>query len=170
MNPTQFDRLTRRISLSSSRRSLLGGVLSGIGVHGLGQETTAGAQGRRKGKGGHRCRGLRGGVVATFDVVGERFRVWVTNPQTIQQIFDLRDGTSQATIPNGRLLRGPGRRRHNAPWHWHLDPQEIEMAENAIELCDATPSFVESNRNEFIEQVGRYCPWSAQLVNVVDCR
>jgi len=28
-----------------------------------------------------------GGVLATFDVVGERFKVWVTNPETVQQLF-----------------------------------------------------------------------------------
>jgi hypothetical protein len=114
--------------------------------------------------------GLRGGVLATFDVTGQRFRVWVTNPRTVRQILDLWAGTSNATIPNGRVQRGRGRGSHNAPWHWHLSPRDIEMAENAVEVCDASPSYVEANRDEWIAQVGRYCPWDARLVNVKDQR
>jgi hypothetical protein len=58
------------------------------------------------------------GVLATFDVDGEQFRVWVTNPQTIQQILELEQGKSMANIPNGRILRGPGYQDHNTPWSW----------------------------------------------------
>lgn len=113
---------------------------------------------------------LRGGVLATFDVVGEQFKVWVTNPQTIQQILDLRDGKSEASIPNGRILRGAGEVNHNTPYSWHLDPQDIEMAEMTIEVCDAEPSYVEQNVGEFVDNVKRYCPWSAKLVSVQDYR
>lgn len=86
---------------------------------------------------------LSGGIIATFDVVGEQFRVWVTNPETIQQIRDLEAGRSEANIPIGRILRGPGAGGHNAPWSWHLDPEDISMAEMTIEVCDARPSYVE---------------------------
>jgi len=111
---------------------------------------------------------LRGGALATFEVEGERFRVWTTNPQTIRDLRELQQGTSTANIPNGRILRGSGRARHNAPYHWHLDPQDIAMAEVAIEVCDALPSYVEENVGEFVERVGRYCPWAAQLVELRD--
>jgi hypothetical protein len=111
---------------------------------------------------------LRGGALATFEVEGERFRVWTTNPQTIQGLHELQQGTSTANIPNGRILRRPGRARHNAPYHWHLDPQDITMAEVAIEVCDGLPSYVEENVDEFVERVGRYCPWAARLVELRD--
>ena len=111
----------------------------------------------------------RSGVLATFDVLGDRFRVWVTNPQTIQQILDLRDGKSQANIPSGRIHEGPGRGEHNAPWRWHLDPEDIEMAEAAIEVCDGLPSYVNEHLDDFIA-LGRYCPWQAALVDVRDAR
>ncbi len=116
----------------------------------------------------NRTGALRGGVLATFEVEGERFRVWTTNPQTIHDLRDLQQGTSTANIPNGRILRGPGRARHNAPYHWHLDPQDITMAEVAIELCDGLPSYVEENVGEFVERVSRYCPWNAKLVKLQD--
>ena len=111
---------------------------------------------------------LSGGIVATFDVVGERFRVWVTNPQTIQQIRDLQAGRSTANIPIGRIHRGPGAGDHNAPWSWHLDPEDIGMADMTIEVCDARPSYVEENVDEFVDTVLRYCPWSAVLVGIVE--
>jgi len=113
---------------------------------------------------------LTGGLLVTFDVLGERFHVWVTNPQTIQQILDLQQGASMANIPNGRILRGPGQGAHNSPWNWHLDPEEIEMAEVTMELCDGTPSFVEEKLDYFVETVKRYCAWHAKLVEVHDYR
>jgi hypothetical protein len=50
---------------------------------------------------------------------------------------------------------------HNLPWSWHLDPEEIEMAEMTTEVCNGTPSYVEEHLDEFIETVGRYCPLNA---------
>jgi hypothetical protein len=114
---------------------------------------------------------LEGGLLATFEVHGDEFRVWVTNPATIQQILDLQAGEADANIPNGLLQTGPGQGEHNAPYDWHLHPEDIEMAEMTMEVCDATPSYVEENLDEFMQFMGgRYCPWAAQLVNVQDYR
>jgi len=113
---------------------------------------------------------LRGGALATFEVGEERFRAWTTNPQTIQDLHKLKQGTSTANIPNGHILYGSGRARHNAPYHWHLDPQDLAMAERAIEVCDGRPSYVEENVDEFVGTVGRYCPWQARLVELRDYR
>jgi hypothetical protein len=115
------------------------------------------------------ARALRGGVLATFDVHGEVFRVWVTNPQTIDQLFALQQG-STAAIPIGRVLRGPGRAAHNAPWGWHFDPDRFGLADFTIELCDARPSYVEENLKYFVKTVGSYCPWGAVLVDLRDFR
>jgi hypothetical protein len=113
---------------------------------------------------------LSGGILATFAVSGEPFRVWITNRDTIAQVLALQRGTSQATIPNGRLRTGAGRGNHNQPYSWHLDPEDIQMAEVTIELCDGRPSYIEANRDQFIREVGRYCPWGAQLQQVQDHR
>ena len=98
---------------------------------------------------------LNGGILVAFDVVGEEFHVWVTNPQTIEQILDLQQGISSANIPNGRILHGPGRGGHNSPWSWHLDPVDIEMAEVTIEVGDGTPSFVGEEVDYFVEKAQR---------------
>jgi len=112
---------------------------------------------------------LSGGVLATFTAGGETFHVFVTNPATIQQIFDLRDGLSTATIPSGAIRPGPGEADHNLPWSWHLDPVDITMVEVAVEVCDGSPSIVENDLAGYLN-VGRYCPWSAALVSVEDFR
>lgn len=114
--------------------------------------------------------GLQGGLLATFDVSGETFRVWVTNPATIDQLLALEAGASTASIPNGRILAGAGAGDHNAPWSWHLDPEDIEMADFTMELCDGEPSYVEANLAEFTNNVQRYCPWAAALVALEDRR
>jgi Sporulation and spore germination len=113
---------------------------------------------------------LDSGVLATFDVNGELIQLWSTNPETIDQIMALAAGTSSATIPNGPLLRGSGTANYNLPWSWHLDPALTRMAEVTVEVCDAAPSFVEANLDYFVDSVGRYCPWSAELIHVEDLR
>lgn len=109
------------------------------------------------------------GALVTFEVSGERFRVWVTDDAVIQQILDLRDGLSDARIPNGALHRGPGIGSHNAPWTWHLDAEDIEMAAATIEVCDGRPSLVTELLEDYLT-VGRFCPWGAELVAVDDRR
>lgn len=113
---------------------------------------------------------LEEGVLATFRVQSDTFRVWTTRAETIQQLEALEAGESAANIPNGALRRGPGRGDFNAPWSWHMDPQGVAMAEVTAEVCDGRPSFVESNLETWLEDVGRYCPWSAELVGLEDLR
>jgi hypothetical protein len=113
---------------------------------------------------------LKGGVLATFEVQGEQFKVWIKNSEAIESVYALQAGTSTANIPNGRLRTGAGKGNHNAPWLWHLDPNDIEFADATAEVCDATPTHVQRNRNDFIREVGRYCPWLAELVALRDFR
>lgn len=113
---------------------------------------------------------LAGGILATFTVEGETFRVWTDNVIAISDILALQAGIGQATIPNSTLHRGPGIGDHNAPYSWHMDPTDLEMAELTIEVCSAVPSFVEANVDEWVDVVGRYCPWSAVLEGVEDFR
>lgn len=102
-------------------------------------------------------------IIATFEVQGEQFRVRVENEATIEQVRALEAGESTASIPNGRVLHGSD---GNEPWSWHLDPNDIEMAEVAIELCDGTPSHVEDDLDYWVDTVQRFCPWTATLVDV----
>lgn len=112
---------------------------------------------------------LSGGVLATFEVSGETFRVWLSAPSAIRQVLDVRDGLSSANIPNGTIRQGPGYANHNLPWKWHYDGREFQMAEATIEICDGRPSLVDDLLDEYL-RVGRFCPWGARLVSVEDLR
>lgn len=64
--------------------------------------------------------------------------------------------------------------KHKAPynpkWSYHLDPSSIDFFEMSIEVCDASPKFVEDN----LKDVGRstlpgnhWCPWHSRLTKEV---
>lgn len=130
---------------------------------------TAQAHGSTRGE----ARALKGGVLATFAAGSagtETFRLWTTNPQTIDQLYALWNGTSTANIPVGLVERGPGKAGYNRPWTWHLDPQSTVMAETATEVCDAEPSYLQENLRTWIPTVRYYCPWNAQLIALQDFR
>jgi hypothetical protein len=111
---------------------------------------------------------LTGGVLATFDVLGEKCSIFITNEETIAQVLALERGESTASIPSGRLLRGAV--PYNQPWSWHIDSEDIHMAEVTIEVCDGKPSMVEADLDYWVDTVRRFCPWSATLAAVEDYR
>ncbi len=112
---------------------------------------------------------LSGGVLATFQVVEEQFRLWTTAEATIEQLLAMRtEGTGG--FPLGTIREGPGVGAHNSPWSWHFDPQELAIAEFAIELCDGLPSHLEGDLSYWLGTVAAYCPWSAKLVELEDFR
>ncbi|HMI89215.1 MAG TPA: hypothetical protein VK550_34285 [Polyangiaceae bacterium] len=106
------------------------------------------------------------GVYATFRVVGDVFRASITNVAGIDQALGLWRGQSQAKIPTGELECGNN--TYNCGWTWRMNPASVTFAELTIEVCDATPSYVEGNCASFPN--GRYCPWSAELIELRDCR
>lgn len=108
--------------------------------------------------------------MATFATVGETFKVFVKNPVVVQRLLQLRNGADLGQIPNGRILRGSGADNHNAPHAWHLDPDDVELVDVAIEVCDGAPSYVDANVTEYVDVIGRYCPWGARLVRLDDYR
>jgi len=111
---------------------------------------------------------LSGGILVTFDVAGEQYSIFVTNNETIEAVFAVQRGESQATIPNGLIVEGAV--FYNQPWSWHIDSEDIHMAEMTIELYDGLPSFVESELEYWLEIVHRYAPWSATIKSIEDFR
>jgi hypothetical protein len=83
---------------------------------------------------GGACGGLRGGILVTFDVVGEQYSIFITNKETIKQVYAVQRGENLATIPNGKLIKGGV--SYNQPWSWHIDPEDVVMTEISIELYD----------------------------------
>ncbi|HJS72984.1 MAG TPA: hypothetical protein VJ921_01765 [Vicinamibacteria bacterium] len=91
------------------------------------------------------------------DVESERFVARVRDPETMTRFRDALAGRASG-FPAGPLLSGDG--GFNAPWSWHIDPDEIRLVEAAIEVCDGTPSYVEAHLSDF----PTYCPWGARVV------
>ena len=112
------------------------------------------------------CNLPAGGLYATFRVGTETFRQQITSTAGINGALALWKGTSSANIPVGTLsCKCTG---WNCEWDFHMDPKTIMFSRAAIELCDGTPSYVNSHCSEF--GGGAYCPWSAQLTLLRDCR
>jgi hypothetical protein len=98
------------------------------------------------------------GAVATFAVADERFRVSLNSEAQIAAARAAQAG-GRARIPNGRIVSGT---QVNAGWSWHLE--DVTFAESTIELCDGRPSDVERQGTSF--GAGRFCPWSATIVEI----
>lgn len=92
---------------------------------------------------------------------GETFRIKINDPQIVQQADSLL-GAGINKIVHGPIIAGDG--GFNAPYSWHLSPDEITFPDLAIELCDGRPSFVENDLSYWLESVEVYCPWGAKLV------
>jgi hypothetical protein len=112
------------------------------------------------------CTLPRGGLYATFRVGAESFSQQITNVAAIQDAIALWRGQSNKHIPVGRLQCSCI--GWNCAWNWRMDPATITLAQNAIELCDGSPSYVAGHCPTF--GGGSYCPWIAQLANLRDCR
>jgi hypothetical protein len=99
------------------------------------------------------------GTDFVVSVVGETFVMRARDPETIRLARESLEGRNQR-FPIGPLRRGAG--GFNAPWTWHLDPDEVRMTETAIEVCDGRPSYVEAHQADY----PTYCPWGARVVGL----
>jgi len=97
-------------------------------------------------------------TIVTFSVADERFRASLTSDGQIAAARAARAG-GPARIPTGRIVPGT---QANTGWSWHLE--DVAFAESTIELCDGRPSDVERQGTSF--GGGRYCPWSAKIVDI----
>ena len=94
----------------------------------------------------------------TFAVADERFRVSLVSEEQIAAARAAQAG-GRARIPTGRIVSGM---QVYFGWSWHLE--DLTFAESTIELCDGRPSDVERQGTSF--GGGRYCPWSATIVDL----
>ena len=100
------------------------------------------------------------GVIVTFAVEDEQYRILLTDPADIAIAEMLLAGEEAPSIPSGLIVRGdPG---VNTGYSWHIDPASVEFADVTIEVCDGVPSFVEDGTLEG----DRYCPWGARVVAI----
>lgn len=101
------------------------------------------------------------GVVATFRVNDEQYRILLTDPADIAIARKLLAGEEAPRIPNGVIVRD-GDGGVNTGWGWHIDPESVEFADVTTEVCDGLPSFVEDGTLTG----DRFCPWTAEMIAI----
>jgi hypothetical protein len=71
-------------------------------------------------------------------------------------------GSSQRSLfINGPIARGNG--DHNLDWSWHFVPDEWDLVEASIEVCDGTPDALEADLERWLNEVGQFCPWRSYV-------
>ncbi len=96
---------------------------------------------------------------------GETFRIRIHDSEMIAEAERLVESDDQRVL-NAPLRRGDG--GFNAPWSWHMDPDEITFADLTVEVCDGCPHMIEEDLDYWIDTVGRYCPWSTDVIERVE--
>jgi hypothetical protein len=112
------------------------------------------------------CQNPTAGLHAKFQIGKETYQQQITDRTAIEDAIALWQGKSTRHIPAG-TLRCNECRGWNCQWGWHVDPASIHFASYAIELCDGTPSYLQTHCSSFGPT---YCPWQARLVELRDCR
>lgn len=109
------------------------------------------------------CADRTGGALITFRVVDETFTGWFTDETFIQAAETHRsESTSQVPV-FGEVLTGQG---CDEQWSFHVAADDVHFADQTIELCDGRPSYIDANLDDWIDQVGQWCPWGAEVVEV----
>lgn len=100
---------------------------------------------------------------------GDTYLAWTSNPTVIQLV------EAQLALPqsqrnqhiNGKILRLPEDCNLNEQWSWYFAPDDWSLVDQSIELCDGNPQFVEDNLAEYVDNIGRYCPWGGIVLRDV---
>ena len=104
-----------------------------------------------------------GDVIVTFRTDGdEEFRILLTDRANIRLARRLLAGEEEGLIPNGRIVRGSDG-GVNTGWSWHIDPESVEFTQICVEIYDGLPSYIENGTHTGGD---RFCPWSAEVVEI----
>ena len=101
------------------------------------------------------------GATYLVKVVDEHFTLRATSPAVVAEL-DAALAADRSGVLGGALRRGGG--GFNAGHDWHIDPATVFVADLAIELCDGLPSDLDADIDYWVDTVGSYCPWAAQVV------
>jgi hypothetical protein len=82
----------------------------------------------------------------------------------------IRGDEKQKVHVSGIIVKSPA--QYNGAWNFHLSPESITFFEFALEVCDASISYVA----EHLDEVGaaflpasRWCPWRSRLLRELTC-
>ncbi len=111
----------------------------------------------------------RSGFYLEMEGVGQVFHVWVTSEAGTASVRAWLAGSPRTTrlgIPGAPIELDP---TFNPGYSYRLKPGDVVFAEIWIELCDASPCFVEKDAAAWLKNPGTWCPWAAQVRKVWDC-
>ncbi|WP_412543313.1 hypothetical protein R8Z50_12795 [Longispora sp. K20-0274] len=102
--------------------------------------------------------------VATFSNGHTQFKVRLVDADDIDAAYkNLNTPKGQPrTIVNGKIVRVGGVDAYNAPFTWHLDPNDVAFVDMTTEVCDGDPNDVENGTLTS----DRYCPWTQKVVKI----
>jgi len=88
------------------------------------------------------------------------FVAFSSRPEVISKVLkELGKPVSERTLMiNGAIDRGNDGNRN---WSWHFKPDDWDLAEISVEVCDGLPSDVEKDIDYWVDTVKRFCPWDS---------
>lgn len=100
---------------------------------------------------------------------GKTFIAWTTESNVLEKV----DAQLALSLENRNMhINGPiarlpeGCMDINEGWSWYHVPNEWDLADFSIEVCDGNPDYVEENLDEFI-RIGSYCPWGSRVLREI---
>jgi hypothetical protein len=114
------------------------------------------------------CADRRGGALIDFRICGSPLRLWITNGGFIDQAKRLASA-SDWDIACFNLVKDG--RDCDSMWTWHVDAQNVYWTSQIeLETYDGCPQQVEDNKDDWVEQIGKYCAFMGTVVSVADRR
>ncbi|WP_441249754.1 BP74-related protein [Kitasatospora sp. McL0602] len=100
---------------------------------------------------------------------GKEFIFELTDSEKITAARDIVSGKERDEVHvMGRIIKRTV--PYNADWSFHLDPGSIRFFDQAIEVCDADPQYVEDHLDEaggpFLPG-NIWCPWASKVTREV---
>ncbi len=100
--------------------------------------------------------------VATIKTFRGQFRAIIRDPAMVERARQELAGEADAGVPYGPLAWGDGGVNRGHVWH----VTELQFADVTIELCDGTVRMVDRDPVYWVETVGSFCPWTADVVQL----
>ncbi len=114
------------------------------------------------------CAGRKGGALIVLEVAGnEKLTIWSTVDEFIDEAKRLKTAGEQRVPMFLEVLEGVD---CDGAYTWHVNPEKMSFADVTTEVCDGTPSYLEQHKQEWIQTVGNYCPWSTKVASIDDRR
>jgi hypothetical protein len=104
-----------------------------------------------------------------FPPTAHTFTIMLTDSVKIQEARDIVSGVqTDTTSVMGTIIKVPA--PYNPPWSYHLDPASIVFFDVAVDVCDASPQYVEEHLSEVGDAFlpgSTWCPMSSRVVEEV---